>query len=161
MKPLFILGVIVAIGAGWPSRALAQMQIQQIDDPPRVAVFFETGGNAILSGSVDVLVAPHTSVRAGGFMWPFPDIPAGPWNGLVMVNQLFGGHGHYVEAGVGLVAIHGFDETWGIAVGPTATIGYRIQTRRRFARIGLTPSAPRSDGRRRRPAVGFSIGRTF
>jgi hypothetical protein len=160
MKRLLIRGALVTIGAGWPSGAVAQMQIQRVDDPPRIAAYWEAGGNAWFSGNVDVLVAPHTSVRVGGLVWP-TDGPDVPWNGLVMVSQLFGGHGHYLEAGVGVVAMHLFDGSSATTVGPTATVGYRIQTERRFARITLTPAPPRSDGGRRRPIFGVSVGRTF
>ena len=158
------IAVLLMLSGPATARAQGPMQIQQIDDPPRLAAYWEAGGSAWLSANIDVLVAPHTFVRFGGFTTP-AEVADLPWNALVMVNHLFGGDGQYLEAGVGLVAIHGFDHGFGrgptINMGPTAAVGYRIQTRRHFVRIVLTPAPPRSDERRRGPMIGFSLGRTF
>jgi hypothetical protein len=159
MKRLVILSVFVVIAAASPAKALAQMQIQQVDDPPRRVMYWEAGGNAQYSANVDVLILSHTSVRAGGLVFiPIEDTHV-PWSGIVMVNQLFGGHGHYLEVGVGTVAMH--LEAGRSANGSTATIGYRLQTRRSFARIGLTPAPPRPDRHRRGPTFGLSLGAAF
>jgi hypothetical protein len=143
------------------SSARAQMQVRQIDDPPPVATYWEFGGNAFLTGNVD-LVVKHNSLRAGGLAWLLSDDPNIPWNAVLMVSRLFGTGGRYLETGVGVVAMHrfGFDNDM-TSVGPTATVGYRLQTRRRFARLGLTLAPPRPDGRRQRPMLGISFGRTF
>jgi hypothetical protein len=161
MKPLIAAGMLLMLFGTATARAQGPMQVQRIDDPPRFAAYWELGGNARVSANVDVLVLPHTSIRAGGILVLLSDDPDLPWNGLVMVNHLFGDHGHYLETGVGVVAIHHFDDSRATTIGPTATIGYRLQTRQRFLRFGLTPAPPRSDGRRRGPIFAISIGRTF
>src|SRR5215470_11570923 len=104
MKRLLWLIAAVAAGAVWPANAYAQMQIQRIDDPPRFAAYWEFGGNVTLSANLDVLILSHTSVRFGGFMFLPIDDPHVPWNGIVTINHLIGGHGHYLEIGAGGVA---------------------------------------------------------
>src|SRR5262249_6436875 len=92
-----------------PSAAQQAMQVQRIDAPPRLAVYWELGGSALVSGNLDLLVTPHTSVRAGGFMFPLAsDVEGIPWNGLLAVNRLFGDRGTYFEVGAGIVAMHNF-----------------------------------------------------
>ena len=159
MKRLLMLSVAIVVGAIWPAEARGQMQIQRIDDPPRFAAYWEFGGNVTLSANLDVLILSHTSVRVGGFLFLPIDDPHVPRNGIVTINHLIGGHGHYLEIGAGGVATHLIPDHYG--AGPTATIGYRIQTRDRFARVGVTMSPPRTDGRQRGPTAGFSLGRTF
>ena len=156
-----LIASLAAAAAMRPATALAQMQISRMDDPPRTAAYFEVGGNAMFSGNVDVLVAPHTSVRVGGFASPLTLNLGSPWNALLMANQLFGSDGHYVEVGVGIVALHRFDELEATAAGVTSSVGYRIQSKRQFGRVVLTPSPPRADHRRRRAVLGFSYGFTF
>jgi len=151
----------VVMTAVRPAPAHAQMQVTRIDEPPRTAAYMEIGGNAKFSTNVDLMIASHTSIRMGGFIWAFTDDGDGPWNALVMANQLFGSGGHYVEVGVGVVALHRFDNLQATAAGVTSSVGYRVQSRRQFGRIVLTPSAPRADGRRRRAVLGFSYGVAF
>jgi hypothetical protein len=164
MRRYWTIAMLLLLSGPATARAQGPMQIQRIDDPPRIAAYAELGGSAWLSANVDVLVAPLTYVRFGGFATP-AELTDLPWNALVMVNHLFGSGGHYLETSVGLVAIHGFDHGIGqgrtINMGPTAAVGYRIQTKRHFARIVLTPAPPLSGGRRRGPMIGFSLGQTF
>ena len=159
-----LIASLAAAAAMLPATALAQMQISRMDDPPRTAVYLELGGNAMFSTNVDVLVAPHTSIRVGGFVSPVTltlGLDDSPWNALVMANQLFGSGGRYVEVGVGIVALHRFNDLEATAAGVTSSVGYRIQSKRQFGRIVLTPSAPRADRGRRRAVVGFSYGIAF
>jgi hypothetical protein len=165
MKRLVILSMLVTIGTGWSSRALAQMQIQRVDDPPRAVAYWELGGNAMLfSGNVDVLVTPHVSVRVGAMLVPFTDDHV-PVAGVLMVNYLAGTNGHYLETGLGVVASnvwHDPHTTLG-----TMTLGYRLQKRHQVVRAGFTPVfgarppdwvAPNGH---RLPSFGVSFGRTF
>jgi hypothetical protein len=146
---------------GASSTAFGQMQVQRIDDPPRVAAFWELGGPALFSANIDVMATDHTSVRAGGLALFLTDDTDAPWSGLAMVNRLFGRDGHYLETGIGVVAMHRFTDVRATAVGATAAIGYRVQTRKQFGRIGLSAPPPRPDGRRSRPVMAISYGRTF
>jgi hypothetical protein len=146
----------------WCTAAQAQMQVTRIDDPPRIAAYWELGGSAVFSGNVDVLVADHTSLRAGGLLALMSDDPDIPWNALFTVNRLFGANGHYLEVGAGVVAMHrlGF-EGRGTAAGTTASIGFRLQTRHQFMRIAVSAAPPRLSGPRASPVMGLSWGRTF
>jgi hypothetical protein len=140
-----------------PSPARAQMRIERIDDPPRAAAYMEFGGNTgEVSLNLDVLVAPHTSVRAGGFLVAFD---SSYWNGLIMVNQLFGTGGNYVETGAGFVAAGGSDRA--TASGATLSLGYRRQTRQTFFRVGAASTAGNVTGRGWHPVIAISGGRTF
>jgi hypothetical protein len=157
-----LIGAVVLVCAGWPVRAHAQMQLEQIDDPPRLALFWELGGNALFSGNLDYLVAEHTSVRVGGFAFPLTDDSGPPWAAVLTVNQLFGDCGHYLEVGAGWVGLHrfGFDQNTTVWA-PTATVGYRVQTRQRFLRVSLTAPAPRPNEPRHHAMIGLSYGRAF
>jgi len=157
-----MIATLCAACVGWPAPAQAQMQIQPMDDPPRVAVYWELGGNALFSLNVDYLVGDHTSVRLGGLALPLTDDPDQPWAVVFTVNHLFGDHGRYLEVGAGWVGLHrwGFDAN-ATASAPTATVGYRVQTRSQFVRIGLTAPAPRPNEPRHHAVIGLSYGRTF
>jgi hypothetical protein len=160
MRPMLIAAFLIC--SGWPVRAHAQMQVERIDDPPRLALFWELGGNTLFSGNVDYLVAEHTSVRAGGLAFPVTDDPKQPWAAVITVNQLFGDCGRYLEVGAGWVGVHrfGFDQIATVWA-PTATIGYRVQTRERFLRVSLTAPAPRPNQPRHHAVIGLSYGRAF
>ena len=151
--------MVAALCLCWPTLARAQMQVRQVDDPPPLASYPEFGLDG-LDGLATLnveLVVKHTALRAGGFAWLVSAEPDIPWNAILMVSRLFGSKGRYFDAGVGGVAIHD-----GVTrIKPTATVGYRIQTRRRFARVGATLSPPRPGGHRARPGFNFSIGQTF
>jgi hypothetical protein len=153
MQRLWTSMLLVTIAALSPSSARAQMLIAKVADPPRVAAYLELGGNTGESLNLDVLVAPHTSVRVGGFAFD-----AGYWNSLIMVNQWFGTDGEYLEAGAGLVAT-GLDGR-STSAGPTVSIGYRHQTRQTFFRVGVA-STGTGGGGGRRPVVAFSVGAAF
>ena len=109
-----------------------------------------------MSLNLDVLVAPHTSVRAGGLLFIFDSTY---WNSLIMVNQLFGTGGHYLEAGAGFVATGSSDRAAG--AGPTVSIGYRHQSRRAFFRIGAASTSSRAGGQGWHPMMAISGGGTF
>jgi hypothetical protein len=157
MKPLALVIPLVTLAALWPSSARAQMLIEKIDDPPRVAGYLEFGGNtAAVSLNLDVLVAPHTSIRAGGFAFVFD---SDYWNGLIMVNQLFGRGGDYLEVGAGFVTRGGTDLRTG--AGPTLSAGYRRQSRRSFFRVGVASTASSAGGRGWHPVLAISGGGTF
>jgi hypothetical protein len=147
--------------------------IERIDDPPRGAVYWETLGNSMIgccSGNIDWLVAPHWSVRVGfgltllAVIGDFDDRSE-----LFMVNHLTGRHGHYLEAGAGVVSRRGsFNYTSDVMTGPTFTLGYRRQQRDRFFRATFTPVLPpfastfgEPKGRHFVPAFGVSWGVTF
>ncbi len=146
-----------------PAPAAAQMQITEIDDPPRVAFYWEAGGTAGFAPNIDVLVAPHTSIRAGGLLYPFTDDGNVPWTALASLNQLFGRSGHYVEAGIGFVAAHRWwDDTSHVTHDAWfAALGYRLQKKRSFMRVGLTTPPPREHPPAWRPVAAISFGRTF
>jgi len=143
--------------------AFAQMRITEIDDPPRLAFYWEAGGASGFTPNLDLLVAPHTSVRVGGLLYPFTDDGDAPWTALASVNQLFGQHGHYLEAGVGVVAAHRWldDTSRATDSAPFAALGYRLQKKREFMRVGVTTPPPRDDRRSWRPVAAISFGRTF
>ncbi len=156
------MAALAVVLAAWPAAAQQVMQIQTIDDPPRLAAYWELGGNAFVSGNLDLLVTPHTSVRAGAIMIPLAsDVEGIPWNGLLTVNRLFGDRGKYFEVGAGVVAIHSFDDRMRTYTGPTANLGFRIQTPRRFLRATVAASPPAAKGNGRFPIFGVSFGRTF
>jgi hypothetical protein len=147
-----------------PARAQAQppVQVTVVDDTPRFAFYWEAGGNALFTGNFDVLVTERTSLRVGGLAVPVTDDPQVPWAAVITVNHLFGDCGHFLEVGTGWVGLHrwgfdGNDTVWA----PTATIGYRVQTRNQFMRIGLTAPAPRPHESRHHAVVGLSFGRAF
>src|SRR5262245_61376431 len=148
--------------AAWPAPAHAQMQVTAMDDTPRRAFYWEGGGNALFTANFDVLVTEHTSVRMGGLAVPVTDDPQQPWAAVFTVNHLFGDCGHFLEVGVGWVGLH----RWGFDVNetvwaPTATIGYRAQTRTQFVRVGLTAPPPRPNEPRHHAVLGLSYGRAF
>jgi len=157
MKRLVMLSVLVAVGAAWPVRASAQMRVTKIDDPPRIAEYVEFGGNTgAISANLDVLVASHTSIRGGGLLFIFDSTY---WNSLIMVNQLFGTHGHYLEVGAGFVATGSTGQPDG--AGPTLSIGYRLQTRQGLFRLSAASTPARAGGHGWRPMLGMSVGKTF
>jgi hypothetical protein len=162
MRRLIIMAALCGACLARPASAQAQMQIQRMDDPPRLALYWELGGNALFSGNVDYMVADHTSVRLGGLAFPVTDDPAQPWAAVFTVNHLFGNRGRYLEVGAGWVGLHryGFDAN-ATASAPTATIGYRMQTRSQFVRVGLTAPAPRPNEPRHHAVLGLSYGRAF
>ena len=157
MKRLSISMLLVTIAALWPSSARARMQITKIDDPPRLAGYMEFGGNAATASlNLDLLVAPHTSVRAGSLAYVFD---SGYWNSLIMVSQLFGTGGEYLEAGAGFIAT-GRDGR-STSAGPTMSIGYRHQARQAFFRVGVASTAASAGGRGWHPMLAISGGGTF
>lgn len=162
MRRKTAMAAVVVLLAARPTAAQQVMQIQRIDDPPRFAAYWELGGNASLSGNLDLLVAPHTSLRAGAMWIPLASDPDGfPWNGLLTVNQLFGDRGVYFEVGAGAVAIHNFDDRMQTYTGPTANLGLRIQKPHRFLRVTVAASPPASKADGRFLTFGVSFGRTF
>jgi len=162
MRRAVTAAIVLATAIALPAPALAQMQVQRIDDPPRYAAYWEFGGSGIFTGNFDMLVADHTSVRLGGLVFLLSDDPDVPWNGIATVNRLIGDRGHYLEIGAGLVAQHrwGFDEH-ATAAALTANVGYRMQTRHGFGRIALSTAPPAPGRKRRWPIAGISWGRTF
>jgi hypothetical protein len=140
----------------------ALMRVTAEEDIPRFAWYWEGGGNALFTGNLDVLVTERTSVRVGGLTFPVNDDPQLPWAAVVTVNRLFGDCGNFLEVGVGWVGLHrwGFDENETVWA-PTATIGYRRQTRTQFVRFGLTAPPPRPNEQRHHAVLGLSFGRAF
>jgi hypothetical protein len=157
----FVPLLLVALMLSLPPAAAAQMRVEQIDDPPPLATYSELGGNAYLSFNVDMLVVPHLSIRAGGFVWPL-SVGKVPWSGVLMMNRLIGTAGHYLEIGAGGAAFNWFqDYDQAATVAATATVGYRYQRDGRIARMGFTPIFAPLGGRRWQPNWGVSYGRTF
>ena len=165
MRPLAMAAVCVICVAGAAhaqTPAQAPVQVTAVDDTPRFAFYWEGGGNALFTGNIDVLVTEHTSIRVGGLTFPVTDEPPLPWAAVFTINRLFGDDGHFLEVGTGWVGLHrwGFDANETVWA-PTATIGYRVQTRSRFLRVGLTAPAPRPHESRHHVVVGLSFGRAF
>lgn len=127
--------------------------IVQPDDQPPLAAYFEGGGTLGFSANIETPLSSHTTMRIGGLMFPVDD--GGPsWSALVSVNRLFGGDGRYVEIGAGVAVGHCW---WDCDRHPTQftpsiDIGYRLQNRTGFFRIGLATAPSRLIDQRWHPA---------
>jgi len=159
-----VVAALLAAVVWRPVPAAAQFQISQVDDPPRLAGYFEVGGASRVSLNMDALVRPELSVRVGGIL-PMASNENDPsWNAIVTVSRLFGSDGSYLETGLGIVWDHNFGSESDPATraGATASIAYRRQTRHGIGRVGISTPPPRhSPFESWYPVMFFSYGMTF